>query len=168
MEALDKLEARKALRLDPNQILRPVEVQSVDDIRRIIAELDPARNPIQHDLPINTMMNVVEDGTSSTYRVEANTRSKSKRDMIIDGLNIIKARIESAERIAQEQESVEVNGVQMRPAPLGYRVEGSSWVDPLIKQWFGGYRDGLAICWRLDGFVYRYDPYTHKLHRVQE
>lgn len=166
MEALDRLEARKALRLDPTQMTTPPEVRTYDDIKRIVSELDPNRNPRLKEVPLATTMTAVEDNKSFTYRVETTTRSKSKRDMLVEGLNIIKARIEAAEKIAEMQEAVEVNGVPMKPAVLGYKTEGGSWVDPLIRRWLGAYRDGTLICWSLpDGFVYRYDIFQHKLHR---
>lgn len=167
MEAMDRLEARKALRLDPRQVLQPVEIRTYDDIKRVVAELDPRKNPQQVDIPISTTMVANEDNRDVTYRVEAHTRSKSKRDILLEGLNIIKVRLDSAVRIAELQEEVEVNGVVMKPAALGYKAEGTSWVDPLIRQWLGGYRDGILICWRLDGWVYRYDIYQHRLTRIQ-
>jgi uncharacterized small protein (DUF1192 family) len=167
MEALDRLEARKALRLDPQQVLKPAEVRNFDDIKRLVAELDPKKNPRQMDIPLSTTMVATEDNQNVTYRVEAHTRSKSKRDMLVEGLDVIKIRMESAARIAELQEEIEVNGVPMKPARLGYQSEGTSWVDPLIKQWLGGFRDGIMICWRLaDGYTYRYDIYQHKLTRV--
>ncbi len=166
MEALDKLEARKALRLDPNQVLKPAEVRTFDDIKRLVAELDPKRNPHQANVPLSTTLTANEDNKNVIYKVDAHTRSKSKRDMLVDGLDIIKTRMESAARIAELQEEVEVNGVVMKPARLGYQTEGTSWVDPLIKQWLGGYRDGFVICWNLsDGYTYLYDIYQHKLYR---
>ncbi len=167
MEALDKLEARKALRLDPTQVLKPAEANNFDDIKRLVAEFDPKKNPRQIDIPLSTTMTATEDNQNVTYRVEARTRSKSRRDILIEGLDVIKGRMESAARIAELQEEIEVNGVLMKPARLGYQTEGTSWVDPLIRQWLGAFRDGIMICWRLaDGYTYRYDIYQHKLTRV--
>lgn len=167
MEALDKLEARKALRLDPAKITKPPEVHTFDDIKRLVADLDPRKNPRQIDIPLSTTMAATEDGQNVTYRVETTTRSKSKRDILIDGLNIIKARMDAAEKIVELQEPIEVNGVLMKPAQLGYRSEGSTWVDPLLRQWLSAHRDGIMICWRLpDGYTYRYDIYQHKLTRI--
>lgn len=162
------MEARKALRLDPNIILKPAEAHSFEDIKRLVVEFDPRKNPVQLNIPVKTLMDVTEDDKQVTYQVEANTKSKTKRDMLIEGLNIIKARLAAASQIAEMQEPIEVNGVQMKPANLGYSSEGSNWVDPLIRQWLGGFRDGIMICWRLsDGYTYRYDIYEHKLNRIQ-
>lgn len=167
MEAMDRLIARQSLRLDPVEMTKPANVKTYEDIRRILVDLDPRRNPQQSPLQLSAFMHSMEDSKDVTYRVEATTKSKSKRDIIIEGLDIIKSRMDAASRIAELQEGVEVNGVVMRQAPLGYKPEGSSWVDPLIKQWFGAFRDGIMLCWSLvDGFTYRYDIYQHKLSRI--
>lgn len=166
MEALDRLEARKAQRLDPREILKPVEIKSYDDIKRVVNELDPRRNPVQAAIPIKTLMNVNEDNKAVTYRVEANTRSKSKRDILIDGLDIIKNRLAITNTITMAQEAVEVNNHPMKPALLGYSANGTSWVDALIKQWLGARRDEIMICWDLsDGWTYEYNIYEHRLVR---
>lgn len=166
MESLEKLAARNALRLDPS-ILKPVEVHSFEDIRRVVNELDPKRNPVQVDVPISTFMSVTEDNKSTTYKVDAKTRSKSKRDQLVEGLRIVKDRMDVRDTIAATQETIEVNGREMKPATLGYKAEGATWVDPLIKQWLGGHREGYIIVWALtDGYTYKYDIFQHKLSRI--
>lgn len=167
MEAMDRLEARKALRLDPAQVTKPPEVRVFDDIKRLVAEFDPKRNQRQRDVPLSTTMTSTEDNQHFTYLVETTTRSKSKRDLLVEGLDIIKARMAAAQQIAELQEPIEINGIPMKPAPLGYKTEGSSWVDPLINRWLAAFRDGIMICWKLtDGHTYRYDIYDHRLTRV--
>ena len=87
--------------------------------------------------------------------------------MLIEGLDIIKNRIESEDRYA-DVTVVEVNGQPMKLAAVGTGSLGKTWVDPLISQWLGGYRDSIYICWNLgDGFIYKYDIYEHKLTRIE-
>lgn len=166
MEALEKLAARNALRLDPS-VLDPVVVHTYEDIRRVVNELDPKLNPAQVDVPISTLMNVTEDNKPITYRVEAKTRSRSKRDQLVEGLRIVRDRMAMDETIAASREPVEVNGREMKPATVGYRSEGSTWVDPLLKQWLGAKRQGWTVIWELsDGYTYKYDIFQHKLSRI--
>lgn len=152
--------------LDPS-VLDPVVVTSYDEIRRVVNELDPKRNPVQVDIPVSTLMSVTEDNKPVTYRVEAQTRSRSKRDQLLEGLRIVRDRMAMDETIATTQETVEVNGREMKPATVGYRSEGSTWVDPLLKQWLGAKRHGYLVIWELsDGYTYRYDIFQHKLSRI--
>ena len=167
MEALDRVLAREEQKLRPSDV-KAAEVHSVADIRRLVAELDPKRNPPQTDIPMSSLLNANEDNKNVTYRVNTHTRSKSRRDMLVEGLLIIKNRLDLSDRMASAEEPVEVNGVEMRPTPLGDGVQGSSWVDPLIGHWLGGSRDGIIIKWDLaDGFTYRYDIFAHRLSRVE-
>lgn len=168
MEALDKEYERQRNRLDPNQVLKPTEVRTLGDIKRVVAELDPARNPVQVEIKLSADMVAHEDNRNVVYRAAANTRSKSRRDMLIEGLTIIKNRAELGGKMLAS-EMIEVNGVPMKPASIGNGVLGQNWVDPLIKHWLGGFRDEITICWDLnDGFIYRYDIFTHKLTRIEK
>lgn len=141
-------------------------IHSLNDIKRYIAELDPAKSQPQHDVKLNAKMEAPdENGKVVTYAVSANTRSKSKRDMLLEGFAIIKSRMEKLAH-ADVGEDVEINGRLVTPPKLGDSVAGHSWIDPLIRQWLGGTRDGMLICWNLDGYRYMYDIFTHKLTRV--
>lgn len=168
MEQLDKALERQRQRLSP-KILDPVEVHSIQDIKRLVSELDPAKNPKQSEIPVGTVLNVVDEASGRTlaYNVSATTQSKSKRDILVEGLDIIKNRI----KIEDENSNdivVEVNGKPMKAPTIGVGSRSKTWVDPLIAQWLGGYRDGIYICWNLgDGFIYRYNIYEHKLVRVE-
>jgi|2_EtaG_2_1085320.scaffolds.fasta_scaffold00215_4 hypothetical protein len=162
MENLERAKARDARRLS-KVILDPVEVRSVQDIKRVVADLDPKKNPESHDIEIAAQMEVEGD----TYEVRANTKSRTKRDMLVDGIEVIKKRVEVSEKFAEAGEDVEINGIIMKPTPVGSGIEGRSWVDPLISQWTGGFRVGIHICWDLDGHRYKYNIFEHKLTRVK-
>lgn len=164
MEALEKAKARMSQRMDPS-ILEPVNVRSVNDIKAILAQFDPASNPVSQSMPLAANVEVPENGKKLLYHVTASTKSKSRRDMIIEGLDIVKNRSES--EAIQKVESIEINGRKVDPPRIGAGTSSYTWVDPLIKQWFGGSRDGLIIYWDLsDGYRYKYDIYEHRLTRT--
>ncbi len=149
--------------MDP-KLLEPVVVRTVNDIQRQLAELDPSTNPPRDSVRLNTQMSVNDGRKMETYAVSTVTRSKSKRDLLVEGFTLLKQR---AEAPRQEVESVEINGRLVKPAALGDGYTAHSWVDPLVKQWLGGYRDGVTIYWDLDdGYRYKYCIFAHKLTRV--
>lgn len=146
--------------------LKPVEIYNVNDIQAVIAQLSPSNNFTASAIPIETMLEAAEDGKKVTYKVTSETKSKSKRDILIEGLDLIKRRMESP--VEEDVEVLEINGKTMKPAAMRSNVEGLSWVDPLIKQWTGGVRKGTLITWDIkDGFEYRYEIHTHRLTRVR-
>ena len=166
MEALERAQQRDQQKLNPDQVLKPVTVYTIDDIKRVVAEFDPAKNPQQVDIPLSTTLEAHEDGKRNTYQVSASTRSKSKRDMLVEGFTTIKNREAIAEELEQAGEIVEVNGKPMKPVVLNNKTN-RSWIDPLINQWTGGIREGVFIVWVLDdGYKYKYDIFLHKLTKI--
>jgi hypothetical protein len=166
MEQLDKALQREQLRLS-RDILKPVDVRSLSDIKRVISEFDPSNNKQQTEIPITAILNESEGGKPLMYSVSSSTKSKSKRDILIEGLELIKNRIDAAQKISDSTEEVEINGRKLRPPSLINNISGHSWVDPLIKQWTGGRREGVLITWDIqDGYQYRYEIFTHKLTRI--
>ncbi|MDB4490366.1 hypothetical protein N9045_02495 [bacterium] len=169
MEAFDKLQAREQQRLSKS-ILDPVVVNSMNDIKRVIAEFDPSNDKEHSPLPVSTVLESrQEDGKQVQYSVSANTKSKSKRQILLEGFDLIKNRQEMADTVKQTTEKFEVNGKPYKPAQLHSNTNGMSWIDPLITQWFGGKRDVMLITWDIgDGYEYRYDIYTHSLTRAKQ
>lgn len=166
MEQLEKAMLRDERRLSQD-ILKPVEIRSISDIKRVLAELDPTRNQLHSEIPISTLISEVEGGKNVTYNVSSTTKSKSKRDILLEGITLIKNRMDKSQDIIDRTEDIEINGRKVRPAVLRSNTDGHSWVDPLIKQWTGGCRDGTIITWDLDdGYQYRYEIFSHKFTRV--
>lgn len=147
-----------------------MEVNNIGDIKRLVSQLDPKKNPVQQTVPVGAIVSAHDEATGKEqqFQVSAPTKSKSKRDMLIEGLDVIKTRMESEDRYTNTA-VVEVDGKPMRAAAVGTGILCKTWVDPLISQWLGGYRDGVNICWDLgDGFIYKYDIYEHKLTRIEK
>lgn len=163
MVSLDELKERESRIIDPSTILK-VKVRTIDDIRIVVSQLDPKYVKPANKADISTVINSNEDGKNISYKVEATTTSKSIRDMVIEGLDIVKSHIISNE----SEEEIEINGRAMKPPRIGDNVKAKSWVDPLIKDFFDAYRDGLLLCWDIDGYKYRYDIYNHKLDRISK
>ena len=159
MDNMEKIRKRNAQRLDES-VLDPVEVRSVNDIKRLIAEFDPVREK-RHDT-INIKTNLIDD---DTYSVNADTKSRSKREILLEGLTIIKNRME-AQKSDDVPIPIEVNGKLMEPAWIGNAEDSITWVDPLLNQWLGATRKGLLICWDIGDYEYRYRIFDHKLTRV--
>jgi hypothetical protein len=154
---LRKSRERSARRLDES-ILDPVEIRSVNDIKKILLEFDPSKNSTHKSIPIKADLTA-----DQKYAVTASTTSRSKRDMLLEGFSIIKRQLK-----AQNEEVVPVNvdGIDMLPAATGDAAHTFSWIDPLVKQWMGGERKGLFIYWGIDDEQYKYDIYVHKLTKV--
>ena len=165
-EAMEAVFERQSRRLDPS-VANPVIVHKLDDIRRVIAEIDPSRNKSSSEIVLTTVMDTIEDGKKTSYNVSAPTKSKSKREMLLEGLEIVKRQLEIKDLAINKSTPIEINGVLMKPAEFGDNEKARMWVDPLVKHWLGAFRDGLMICWDIEGVRYHYNIWEHKLTRMK-
>jgi hypothetical protein len=155
---------RESLRLSPD-VAKPNTVRSLDDIKITISELDPSRNTPSDDIDVTTLMEAPGLAPNTRYKVTAKTKSKSKREYLIEGLDLVK---KSTNEMVEEQTSTIVNGIEVKPARMIDRLSMKAWVDNLISHWLGARRDGVLITWTLeDGYRYNYDIYEHRLTRIK-
>jgi hypothetical protein len=162
MEQLEKSLAREAARLTPQQTQAPT-VRSLNDIKRLVAELDPGTQRSPSIVNVATKM----ESEGQTFDVVVPTKSRTKREILTDVLGMIARRQETRIPVPTT-EAVVVDGMPFKPAAIPDGSSGHNWIDHMIKQWFGAYRSGHYICWRLpDGFDYSYDVLTHQLTRTK-
>ena len=145
-------------------------IRTASDIKRVLAQLEPnSRLNVKTDdvtLAVN-MVGTDANNRSQTYHVSAKTKTSSARDVLIEGLNVIKQREEAAQAIRDKRAVIAVDGKEMKSPPVIAENSFSS-VDPVISRTLGGYRSGYFIQWDLaDGFTYRYDIYNHRLTRFK-
>ena len=146
--------------------IKPPVVNSLSDIRRVVAMLDP--NAIDNKpaelVPISAdIMTRDADGVRRVFHATANTQTKSRRETLLEGLQLIRTRRELADKAASLVKPLVVNGRTMQNlSPLA--EESYLSIDPLIARWLAATRDGDRIVWVLhDGFTYYYDIFTHRL-----
>jgi hypothetical protein len=164
MDEIEQLKSREDLRLSP-EVMRPTVVRTVDDIKIILSDLDPARSVASKDIDIVTLMDVPNGNPNQRYQVTAKTRSKTRREYLIEGMEIVRKTIEISE---EEPIVTMVNGIEVKPARMLDRTTMRAWVDNLISHWLGAAREGLLITWKLeDGYQYNYEIYGHKLTRTK-
>lgn len=155
-EKLDAAIEREKRRLNPS-ILKPPVIRSLNDIRKLIDELNPARQKQDNSMEIRT---TVKDEEGKIAHLSTVTKSKTRREHLIEGMDIVKKQIAVQE---VNGEAIQINGRMVSPASIGKKGSGAYWVDPILKQWLNAYRDNLMICWDLDNKIYQYDIYLHKL-----
>jgi hypothetical protein len=172
MERYEQAAARRQQAQANEQQAQAPQVRTIADIKRVLKELDPSNkvNAPQSNTPIVTQMNGNDDKDRPVvFQVTANSTSKTHRDIIRDGIDVIRQRRLTAERFGHEkqEEPVIVNGRPMTPPPL-LNLESALGVDPIIERVTGGYRTGELICWDLaDGFTYKYNIFEHRLTRAE-
>jgi len=147
-----------------------VIVETVQDIQRVLAQLDPNHRLNKGSGVVNMSTDVRGTGSedkSYNFSVNATSLDQSYREIILRGLQMVRDRNAAAGEIANKEMPVIVDDVAMVP-PKVIGQSGALSIDPIINRLLGAYRDNELICWDLaDGYTYRYDISTHKLSRVE-
>lgn len=166
MEHLERARMREAQRLDPSA-LEPIVIKSLDHLKRVISELAPSSDDNSNVVQVPARMNVKSnDGRESIFDVTAPTKSKTKRQMIIDSLNILKHRKEVAEKARlEDRRYIVVNNREVRPLEP-FVDDPRLSIDSLISHWTGGERRGEHIYWNIGGIEYKYDIFNHRLTKI--
>ena len=112
MQDLDSQLARQTQSELNRQRFEPPVIRTVSDIRRVLAQLEP--NSRLNVKPDDVMLAVNMTGTnidsrSQTFHVSAKTKTNSVRDILINGINVVKQREEVATQIKEKRASVAVN-----------------------------------------------------------
>ncbi len=160
MTVTDELE-RQGLRRG-NEIFKPVEIRSIADIQRVLAQLDD-RLPAADGSTQAEVVAPDESGKMVVYKLNATFPQQTRRNILLTAFTALRERRDAITRSATP---IVVNGREMKPAILN-EVQTVSAIDPLVERWLGGTRRGLLICWTLSGWQYKYDIFEHKLTRIR-
>ena len=111
-----------------------------------------------------------DEGKQKTDKVLGVSTDCSLRATLIDGFNIIKRRIEAADKIKQAVEIAQNSGEEL---PVdNFKVWDTDSmrfnVDSLIHKKLGGKRVGLRVRWIVKEGCFEFDPYTNKLFQITE
>jgi hypothetical protein len=90
--------------------------------------------------------------------VNAVSSDSSPRTILLNGLDIIKKRMEMEEKLVGHDTNLRAWDVDN----LRFSV------DSIITKRLGGTRKGLRIRWKIREGVYEYDPYSNKLYEVEK
>src|SRR4051812_42130455 len=115
MSSLEQAALRSQQKVRPSN-LEPAVVRTVADLQRLLVEFVP--HAASETVVLSTVMeNLDEQHRTVKYAVSAPTRSKSKREILLEGFEVIKKHIELAK--LQNSQSAEngvlVNGILMEP-----------------------------------------------------
>lgn len=142
-------------------------ITTVDDIRRVVASLDPNNRNKTNEVNVQTeMVGSNQDNGAAKFNVSAKMTSYNQRDMLIRALGSYVNKQTKISEVANR--SVEELIVGGKKASQCHMVDTRLPIDDVIAREFGGRRIGSDICWDLsDGYTYKYDVFNHKLTRVK-
>ncbi len=123
-----------------------IKISCLNDIKLVLSKLVQQKHTDSQPITIDI----------NNVKLSAQTKSKSNKELLLEGMNNIKNKMEVQDRYQQNC------GIKN---PVFYHNKAFSNVDVHIENILGAKRDGLIIYWNIDGQRYEYDIFTDKLKR---
>lgn len=142
---------------------KPVVVNSLHDIKMVLQSILSGNSD---NVTLQTEMKWQTDNIKEKTVVTSKSKSSSLRDILLDGMSVVKKRIESQEKMLKAMRDATKNGHAKINMQI-WDVDNTRFaVDSLIKQRLGGKRHKCRIRWELPIGTYEFDPFTDKLFQV--
>jgi len=144
--------------------LKPVEVKTLLDIKRVIAPFMKVKSP--EDVKFQAELTYIDEKTGKKQKesVNCDTIGVSMRQMLLNGFENVKIRTEAlreAQELAKEDDYVpNLDKVDIDKI----RIAG---LDDMIKERLGGYRKGMRIRWDVREGTFEFDPLACKLFEIE-
>jgi len=147
------------------KIIEPVVVTCLSDIKRVIANFNRS---VEGKTVLSTEVTYEQDGKPVRERVEAEVRNTSPRAMLIEGLELVKKRIEFqkiSKELEDDVESSHWKTVNFFDTDINKTF---FWVDSLIRNRLAGVRHNLCVRWAIKDGIYEWDPMKGDLQKIEE
>lgn len=161
---------KKRMGMSKDKTERNVSVKTLDDIKLLIDGL--SKHAIEDNaLKLSQTINYVEDGKSKSELVEVENRDLNIRKLLIEGLDLVRKRIDIVDKMKKQYEEVDDDD-DLLPEKIKWGLFdiNSQYfnVDSLIKREFDGCRSGTRIRWEISEGVFEFDPFSWKLYEVTD
>lgn len=139
--------------------MQMVKVNNSQDIVRLLQELKPDNKIKNPDSIVETVIR----SDNNDVRIMTETHSKSKREILIEGLDQVKQIIESDSLSANP---TTINGKSAQIPRVSQLSTMQHPVDETIKDMLDAKREGVSIVWQLPTGVFKYNIYDHVLTKA--
>lgn len=151
-------------KVEQKREIKPVIVTTLDELK---AALKPVLvNTPNHVVKIITQIKWQDDKDSGVDPVVGQSVDSTLGVVLIEGMEIVKRRIEAYEKMKKASEEALDEDIQDNLK--AWDIDKIRFnVDNLIRQRLGGQRVGLRIRWKVKEGIFEFDPYQKKLYKVE-
>jgi hypothetical protein len=139
----------------------------VKDLIQLKMVMKPFMSADGKEVELTTEMTWHEDNKSIKTNVMAKSRELSPRQVLLDGFELIKKRMDLAEQAKNDVDDDD----DLLPERIKWDLfdinSQKFHVDMFIEQRLDGKRNGLRIEWNITEGVFQYDPFENKLYKVE-
>lgn len=150
------------------EAMKPVQVISLYELKMVLGSL--LSNSANETVTLQANVKSYDENKKKDIveKVEIKSESVNLYSLIVDGMVIVKNRIEALEKMKAAIKSANESGEEIPNIMQIWDIDKIRFnVDNLIERRLGGKRCGLKIRWKLTEGVFEFDPYTQKLYEVE-
>ena len=147
-----------------NEKIKPVVVKDLNGIKMVLKPF-LVDNPDQ-ERTIQCEMGWENEGKAEKSIITSKSSGFSYRKTLIDGLDVIRKRKETMEKLKKATKEAQAN--DMISTMEVWDVNKMRFnVDALIERRLGGKRNGCRVRWVVNEGIFEYDPFTDKLFEIE-
>lgn len=148
---------------------KPVICNSLEDIKRALTPFLQSDTGKSVEFSCDLTWRETDSQKAIVEKVKGTSADSSMRSLLIDGMDIIKRRLEAAVKIEQAIKTARESGEELPTNTFKiWEIDNVRFqVDALIERKLGGKRAGLRIRWKVAEGVFEFDPYTMKLFKQE-
>lgn len=144
---------------------KPVVCNSLHDIQMALEPFTRAHS--NEEIIITCELSEQADGKPVKYNATGKSKNASLRQTLLDGLAVVKKRIETMSKMREAIESAKSNDESFSTSLQAWDVDKVRFnVDTLIERKLGAKRNGILIRWELPDGVFEYDAFSGKLYEI--
>jgi hypothetical protein len=153
-----------------NDAFKPVVVNTLNEIKFIISEMLNRKDSNQ-SINVKANLKWTEESIQKTSEITTISEDVSLFKLLVDGMEHVKKWMELLDttRKATQKVNEEEEG-DIPPHVLQvWNIDRMKFnVDSLIKNRFGGVRNGLRVRWKVQDGIFEFDPFTTKFFEVTD
>ncbi len=146
---------------------KPVVCTTLQDIWKVVQIFQKVIPKNVVEISCDLPWNDPETKKSGVDKVIGTTVDSSMRQLLIDGLDVVKKRLESQNKLKEQIEQASKDD-EFPISLTAWDVDSMRFhVDSLIERKLGGKRRGLVIYWKIEEGEFEFEPYQGKLYKVE-
>lgn len=151
---------------DLAQKFKPVECSRLDDIKAALKPFFGSSG--SREINLSCKIEWSAEGKSGIDQVQGTSADVSVRQLLMEGLEVVKKRSEAYGKMKDAKKAAEEAGVQLGLVEEVWDINKCRFsVDALIEKRLGGKRRGLRVFWKVEEGEFEFDPYTNKLFKIE-
>ena len=152
------------------QMMEPVKIENKSQLLEMVTAILGSTQD-SHPVSVRTELLWTDDNTKQKMKttVESPSRDMSFYKLLLDGMDAVKKKMETIEKIKEAISEAKKRDADLNPNLVVWDISKLRFnVDGLIEHRMGGKRHGFAVRWIIPEGTFEFDIYERRLFLVED